>query len=132
MVRFTASVVHWVGRLVARLAGNVNGRQWLVCRLRDLAGRWHFDRLGDLDHDGRVDHLGRWAVADLRSVAGVWEIRRDRVNGGDGNDRDCTSFVVGTLARNVMVTGRLGIDGCSLGANDFVGCRRDCDCRGGI
>ena len=94
-------------------------------RLGNLAGGWDFDRLGNLDHDRRVHHLGRWAVADLRSIAGVREICWDRVDAGDKNVRDRTSFVVGTLARNVDVTARLSIAGRGLGADDFIGCGSD-------
>lgn len=125
MVGLAVSIRHWVRWLVGRLAGSVNGDRRHVGRLRNLAGGWHFDRLGDLDHDCRVHHLGRWAIADLRSIAGVWEVRRNRVDAGDGNVGDVTSSVVRTLARNVIVTGRLGIAGCGLGADDFI--RGGCD-----
>ena len=132
MIGFPVSVGHRVRRLVGGLAGSVHGDRWLVSRLGDLAGGWDFDRLGNLDHDRRVDHLSRWAVADLRSIAGVREVRWDRVDAEDRNVRDRTSSVVGTLARNVIVTGRLSIAGCGLGADDFVGGGGDSHRLGGV
>lgn len=136
MIGLAASVRHRVRRLVGGLAGSVDGDRWVVGRLRALVGGWHFDRLGDLDHDGRVHHLRRWAVAYLRSIAGVREVRRDRVLAGNGNIGDDTSPVVGTLlARTLIVTvctGRLGIAGRRPRADDFIVRGRQSHRRGGV
>lgn len=116
---------------------------------------WHFDGLGDLNHHGRVHHLGRRAVANLRSVAGVREVRRDCVFAGDGHNRNDGSspVVVGAMARNLIVTDRvagastgdgaiprsmsgctggLGIAGRGSRADHFVRGGRDCHRGGGI
>lgn len=100
---FTVPVGNRVRGVVGWLAWRVPGGRRHVRRV--VVAGWHFDRLGNLDHYRRVHHLGGRAVAHLRSVAGVWEIRRDRVVVGNGNIRDGgTCFVVGAVARNLIMT----------------------------
>lgn len=106
-------------------------------RFGDVVGVRGFHGLGcgDLDHDGRVDHLGRWAITHWRSVAGVRKVCRDGVGAGDRHIRDGGGLVVGTLAWNLIVTvctGRLGVAGSGPGADNFIRGGGECHGRGGI